>query len=234
LVRPKSALLDETRREQLKEMLPVRITALEIQKKDATRVSIFVEDVFLLGLQLHIAQKLGLRKGMLLDKALLQAIESESIREAVRTWMLHLLGNKSYSIAQLRKKAMSAGYVESMVEEIIQEFIVRGWLNDEEFARAFVRDKTKFQKWGPNKIRQQLQQNGVSSHFIGLVLQDEIDPADQKDLVVSLVLKRKQHFLRETDKNKRKKKIIDYLLRKGFDHNSVFSRLETITQQLES
>lgn len=234
MIKPKPQLWDDERRGQVMAMLPATISSVEVQKKDSNRFSLFVDGAFLLGLPIPLVEKLGLRKGSVLNKPLVGLIESEVMRDGIRSWLLHLLGKRSYSYKQLLSKSIQSAYDKQVVESILHEFIERGWVDDEAFARAFVRDKSRFQKWGPNKIRQHLQQTGVNSTITDAVMKAEINKEDQQDMLVELVMKRSAHFLREPDQNKRKKKIIDYLLRKGFDFGSIFSKLETVIKQLES
>jgi len=213
-------------------MLPVRITALEVQKNDPSRISVFGKEKFLFGISIHTSQKLGLHNGFELTLETLREIESAAHFDSIRNWLLILLGKKPYSRHLLAEKCKKDGYPPIVYMQILDEFENRGWIDDESYARAFANDKFRFQKWGPQKIRTNLLQKGVSEAISRSVISDLIDVTDQVDMLKVLIEKKKNHFLREPDLLKRKKKVINYLLSKGYDQNIVFSSYEKLIQEL--
>jgi SOS response regulatory protein OraA/RecX len=55
-----------------------------------------------------------------------------------RSYMLVLIGQKDYSVATLTQKSIEKGYLESTVEQIIQEFTAKKWVDDERMANNIV------------------------------------------------------------------------------------------------
>lgn len=60
--------------------------------------------------------------------------------------------------AKLRLKGLSAGDIDRIITSLIE----RRFIDDERFARAYVRDKVTFALWGVRKIALGLRQKGVS------------------------------------------------------------------------
>jgi regulatory protein len=232
-LKPKSELFDAESRQEILNLLPVQITAIEIQKKNPNRVSVFGDTKFLFGLSLHASQKIGLHVGFELNEESFHEIEMVGHYDSIRTWLLLLLGKRAYSRYQLFEKCKKDGYPQTVTNQILDEFEERGWLNDESFARAYANDKFRFQKWGPQKIRIILRQKGISDTISRSVTSELIDKTDQIEMLRLLIDKKKNHFLREPDFLKRKKKVLDYLLRKGYDQNIVFSNYDRIMQELQ-
>jgi regulatory protein len=232
--KPKAQLFDDERRQEILDLLPVVISGIQVQVNDTSRISIFAHNKFLLGLPVHVCNRLGISKGVELDENTFWKIESEIQRDAIRSWLLNLLAKKPYSRKQLVGKCKDAGYGLEVVNEILDEFESRKWIDDHAYALSFARDKAEFQRWGPAKIKQHLQKNGIDSETASVALKKVTTKDEQFEAVCTLIEKRKLHFLRESDIRKRKKKIVDYLLRKGYDGDVIFANIESIMDLLHS
>lgn len=231
--KPKPELFEDERRQQIIDQLPAVVSKIEVQKKDSGRFSVFIDgSTFLFGLPIHLCERIGISKGFQLNEANINQIESEILRDSIRSWLLQLLAKRTYSRKQLERKCKEADYSTLVTNDILNEFEDRKWIDDEAYARAFVRDKSEFQRWGPAKIRQHLQKNGISKEIATRIIPELIGKDDQKQTISTLIEKRKRHFLREQDLLKRKKKMIDYLLRKGYDSNIVFGSIDTLINNL--
>ena len=144
-----------------------------------------------------------------------------------------MLSRRTHARYELKTKALRKGYPADTVQQLLQKLEENGWVNDEEFAQSFVHDKFKFQRWGPVKIRSKLRSLGISQGIIERVLQGIEENIDDFHVLKQLVVKRKAHFLREQDLQKRKRKVANYLLRKGFSSDTVFNCLEQLLKELE-
>ncbi|NJW55931.1 regulatory protein RecX, partial [Salinimicrobium oceani] len=91
---------------------------------------------------------------------------------------------------------------------------------EERFARSFVRGKFRIKKWGRHKIIQELRLREISSPIIKLAL-TEISEKEYKSTLYTLAEK-KLNLLREINPMKRKKKLTDHLLQKGYEAGLVF------------
>lgn len=109
------------------------------------------------------------------------------------------------------------------VEGITADLILGGYLNEERFARAFVRGKYLHNHWGRNKIVRHLKSKRVSEPCIRLGLQ-EIDDDHYLNKLNDL-LEAYDSKLKESNVYVRKRKIADHLIRKGFESNLVWDRL---------
>ncbi len=111
-------------------------------------------------------------------------------------------------------------------EEIIVKLIQHGFLNEERFAKTFAYDKFHLQKWGKYRIERELKFREVSDYLIKKGLQ-EIDEEDYLNTFHQLLEKRIA-LVKEKNPLKKKKKIADYLLRKGFESTLVYKHLQKI------
>lgn len=105
-------------------------------------------------------------------------------------------------------------------EQIIMKLMLEGFLNEERFARSFVRGKFRIKKWGRNKIKQELKFREISAPLIKIAF-TEIDEEIYLSTLSELAEK-KLNLIKELDPIKRKKKLINYLLQKGYEPQLIF------------
>ncbi|GAB5408075.1 MAG: hypothetical protein BalsKO_04400 [Balneolaceae bacterium] len=218
-------------REEVVQLLPASISSISVQKKNTFRFSIFVEEQFLIGVSDSTLNKLNLSKGVLLTPSLLDEIVEKENNWAIREYFFRLLGRRDHTRNELRDKAKKKDFHSESIEQILNEFTEKKYINNLSFARKFVRDKFEFNKWGANKIRSELFKKGVSEKEITIALQ-EIDSKDNIETIKNLIKKNKRKFQR-ADSSKRKKKIFDFLLRKGYDLNTILKRMPTLLAIIE-
>lgn len=111
-------------------------------------------------------------------------------------------------------------------EHILLHLLEHNFLNEERFSRSFARGKFRIKKWGKERIVRELKFRDISAYNIKSALK-EIDEEEYIKTLYELVEK-KNASVKETNKFKRKKKIADYLLYRGFESNLVYEALKTI------
>ncbi|NGP77204.1 hypothetical protein G3570_11200 [Balneolaceae bacterium YR4-1] len=208
--------------------LPARITSISVQKKNKERYSIYVEEGFLVGVSESTLIDLKLAKGVEVTPQLFQKIQREEGRFAIKSYILKLLGRRDHARKELLTKARKKDYPEEVVITILDELEEKGYINEESFAEKFTADKFNLNQWGPSKIKAHLYKKGISSHIIEKSIANYFEDVELKETYKNLVLKRKRRFLKEENLLKRKKKIFDYLNRKGFKPNSIFKHMDEL------
>lgn len=75
------------------------------------------------------------------------------------------------ALDKLRQWGIS--HVESIA--IVQKLIDRRFIDDERFARVYVRDRVNNARWGVNKILVSMRQKGIDNEIIRMALEEELD-----------------------------------------------------------
>ena len=119
---------------------------------------------------------------------------------------------------EVRTKLATFDMPDSEKEEIVKLLVDEGCLDDERYASTFVRSKIHLKKWGVNKIRMALKIKGINDEVISNAL-SEIDPEIYKEELIK-VLKAKK--INETDPYKRKAKLAQYAIQKGYEPGLVW------------
>lgn len=106
------------------------------------------------------------------------------------------------------KKLKSLDVDSLTISKIICELEKMGYINEEEYVRAYVRQNIKAQKYSIYEIEQKLLQKGIKKCIIELEL-DKLKDSDYEPLVVERLLESK---LKKTEDMK----AANYLYRRGF------------------
>ncbi len=111
-------------------------------------------------------------------------------------------------------------------EKIILHLLERDFLNEERFAKAFARGKFRIKKWGRQRIIRELKYKGISKYNIDTALK-EISDTDYLNTFHELADKKYQSIT-ESNKNKKKKKLIDYLLYRGWESHLIYDKVNEL------
>lgn len=145
--------------------------------------------------------------------------KSYTVKEATHKLIQYCV-YRDRSQKEVEEKLREMRMIPQACEQIIIKLMQENFLNEERFARSFVRGKFRIKKWGRIKIKQQLKFKEISSPLIKIAL-TEIDEKDYYNTLVELAEK-KVVLIRENDPFKKKQKLINYLLQKGYESSLVF------------
>lgn len=130
---------------------------------------------------------------------------------------------------EVRIKLAERGISGTVAEELIATLILEGFLNEERYARAFVRGKYRLKKWGRNKIIHELKFRNISLNCIQSGLK-EIDGDEYWNLLLQ-VAEKKWQSLKEGDDLKKKYKVQLYLIARGFEQDLVQMAIKEIVSE---
>jgi regulatory protein len=124
---------------------------------------------------------------------------------------------------EVRDKLKEWGVFGDDSEEVIAELIQQNYLNEERFAKSFAGGKFRVKGWGKRKIKQHLQQRGISGYNLDQAMK-EIAPDDYRETLADL-LDKKRRSIRDDNPLVVKQKLIRYALSKGYESDLIFSVL---------
>ncbi|MEJ1221236.1 regulatory protein RecX [Sediminicola sp. 1XM1-17] len=109
------------------------------------------------------------------------------------------------------------------IDQIVVHLIDHNFLNEERFAMSYARGKFHIKKWGRNRITQELKLREISKYNIKKAL-TQLDTPAYLDTLDALAKKR-LGAIRETNIQKRRKKLADYLLYRGWESHLVYDKI---------
>ncbi len=113
------------------------------------------------------------------------------------------------------------------INHIVTHLIQNDYLSETRFAKSFARGKFRIKKWGKNRITKALKQREISTFNIQIALA-EIEETAYLNTLDELVRK-KWSQISDTPLQKRKKKLINYLLYRGWESHLVYEKIRELT-----
>ncbi|MEG9327729.1 regulatory protein RecX [Salinimicrobium catena] len=153
--------------------------------------------------------------------------KSYTLKEAT-VKLMQYCAYRDRSQKEVEDKLLEMRMIPEAREQIIIKLMQEDFLNEERFARSFVRGKFRIKKWGRIRIRQELKLREISSPIIKLAM-TEINEDDYRETLIELAEK-KLKLLREPNKLKRRKKLSDHLLQKGYEAGLVFDLTSSLIE----
>ena len=135
-----------------------------------------------------------------------------------------LLSYRQRSIAEVVQRLKRKGFALSIIQRTVEHLQELKLLNDQEFARFWIRSKTAADPVGWSLLRYQLKQKGVATEIIQQAALDFQAEHDEFDLARRLVASRRKRYLK-LNPQKRKKRLYDYLRRRGFNQAAIYQAL---------
>ena len=115
---------------------------------------------------------------------------------------------------EMRDKMRRWELDETVQNRIIDRLIKERYIDDERYARAFVKDKIRYNKWGRRKVKQGLWQKRIDADIQQRVL-DEIDDKEYLDVLRPL-LKQKRKSIKAANDYELNQKLMRFALGRGF------------------
>jgi regulatory protein len=132
-----------------------------------------------------------------------------------------LLGRGSTLLHELRRKLWNKDYEQKLIDEVIEDLQKKGYLDDKEFIRAFVAEKTKTKSWSTKKIKSELLKRGIDSKLIDSMLNAQTVESDIENAMKLANKKYEVLLKRKLEPKELRNKLSTYLFSKGFDYDLI-------------
>ena len=212
-------------------LAPGAITRLVAQQKNPNRVSVFIDEAFAFGVHVDLVVEFGLHKGKVLEVEAQQQIVSADRVRAARETALGYLGYGARTEREVRQKLIRSGFEEDVAEDTVARLRELGYLDDAAYARSYVQARFRNRGYGPGRLRGDLLRRGIAAALIDAVLDDLTEQEDMLEAARRHAEKRWPRLAHETDAQKRRKKLSDYLVRRGFSYETARRVIDDLENQ---
>jgi regulatory protein len=127
---------------------------------------------------------------------------------------------------EVREKLKSMGMIPLAIDELLDYLIQENFLNEERYAKSFARGKFKIKSWGRIRISRELKAMEVSDYCIKKAL-TEINSEDYVNTFNKLSEK-KAESLSNYPIQIQKKKLMDYLMYRGWESSMIFDKINEL------
>ena len=153
--------------------------------------------------------------------------KSFTIQE-IQSKMEHYCSYQERCYKDVDNKLNSFSLIPEAREKILTYLIENNFINEERFAKSFARGKHNYKNWGKNRIIQELKFRDISQRII----QSALAELSEDDYLENFNTLAKKHWqsIKERKGPKKSKKFVDFLLRKGFESNLIFEKLNDLNK----
>jgi regulatory protein len=128
--------------------------------------------------------------------------------------------------SEIKSKLVSLGAEENQCKLIIDHLSKTNFFNQKRFVEAFVIGKLRSNKWGRIKIKSALIQKQIEKELINQSLYSFIDSDEYNETLKYLFERKSNELANESDKWKKKEKIVRFLSSKGFEYDLIMDLFE--------
>ena len=123
---------------------------------------------------------------------------------------------------EVKQKLKEMHMIPEVIDHIIVHLLEHNFLNEERFAKTFVRGKFRIKKWGKYRLTLELKKRDISKHNINLAISQISN--DEYLEIFNELSEKKAISLSGVNKWEKKKKLIDYLLYRGWESHLVYAK----------
>ena len=207
------------------------ITEITRQVKNPDRYNIFIDSEFAFGINGVELLHHKLVVGMKIDQSLFDKLQNELEFAKVRDAAVGYLGYRQRSIKEMRNKLAAKEFSQANIDRVVDLLIKGGYLDDVQFAAAFIGQKSKMSNQGKRKIVAELLHKGVAKDDIVAAYNQVFDEEEKEgDLEAALRALGKKLRNRSIDDikgdPKEVQRLMAFLARRGFSYDVVRAALK--------
>jgi regulatory protein len=205
-----------------------RVTAIGEGKRRKRRVNIFLDDKFAFSLEAEVALKEGIKVGQELSEGDIEALTGAELSQRCYDAALRYLDYRPRSQTELKQRLARRGFDEETVAATLSRLQELGLVDDLAFARFWQENRQAFSPRSRWLVRRELKQKGVADEVIEKVLAN----ADDEDGAYRAAMT-KARKLPASDYEGFRKRLGDYLKRRGFGYGVIKNTLKKVWEEVK-
>jgi regulatory protein len=209
----------------------MRITRIEAQKKRRGRRNVYADGQFVLGLSDETVLRAGLRTGDEVSPDRLASLREMEERQRTRRTALRYLSTRPRTERELRDRLREAECGDTDIAAVLADLQQAGLVNDEEFARSYVRDALAHRPAGRKLLRQKMLLLGLEKTLVEAVLAELLQAGSQEESALSSArryLAKKPAPQNREERQKLCSLVAAHLARRGFSWETITSVLQAV------
>ena len=151
----------------------------------------------------------------------MQSKKTYTVQEATKK-LEHYCAYQERCHQEVKQKLESMHMIPQAIDVIIVHLLKHNFLNEERFAKTFVSGKFKIKRWGRRRLTFELKKKDISKVNINQALKT-IENKEYIEVFNDLAEK-KANSIKESNVYKKRKKLIDYLLYRGWESHLVYEK----------
>ncbi len=207
------------------------ITKIIRKKSRQALYSVSVDGAKAFELNADVLGKFGLRVGDELSDKDIERILVEEARFRAQRLAVNYLSYRPRSSREITRHLARKGFGKDLARIVAQNLEKAGLINDAQFAAMFVRDRIKRRPVGRALLRRSLHEKGIAPQIVEQVLNHALSDETQQEAARELASKRlrlHQSSFAKLDTAHKKKRLLEYLLRRGFSNDVAIKTVRAV------
>ncbi|MGQ0570437.1 MAG: regulatory protein RecX [Armatimonadota bacterium] len=163
----------------------LHVVSIGVSQRDPSSCRVTIQGVGTLSLDTKTVDALGLAENTPVDPTLLERTKDAAARHEARAIAIRLLERRLRSRAELQVALRRRGVPADAAVAVIGDLKRGGWVDDTQFARAWVRDRLALLPCGPRRLRSELMAKGVAVQVADEVITALLPPAREDELALA-------------------------------------------------
>ena len=205
-----------------------KITALRFGKGRSKKVNVSLDGRHAFNLELDVVIKERLKVGQEISAAQVEALKKAGYQQRCYNAAARLLGYRPRSEHEMKQRLNQHGFDNDTIRAVLARLKEQGLVDDGNFARFWRDNRQSFSPRSQWLIRVELRQKGVPDEIINQVV-SSIDDAGN----AYLTAKKKAVSLTITDYQDFRRRLGEYLKRRGFNYSVIIKTIERLWQERE-
>jgi regulatory protein len=182
--------------------------------------------------------KFKVKVGKQLTEEQIKEIKSESEVILAKEIAYRFISYKPRTLKEVSDKLKAKGFQSDLVSKVVEELKNYGFINDLEYARNFVLNRSRSKTLGELALRRELLSKGISSEIVDEVLSERENLIDEFEIALDLAqgkLKQiKSLKKRKKGRDEYKRRIYEFLLRRGFKFETINRVMREVFDDFEN
>jgi len=145
----------------------------------------------------------------------------------VKAAALRFLRIRPRSIGELKEKLKIKGFSQDEIKTVVQDLTASGFLDDRAFTKSWINYRLA-RPFGFRRIILELKDKGIDQDIIDQAIAQVQDSVNLDAVITDLAQRRWQRLPSALDPAKKKKRVLDFLLRRGFEADIVLKILKKL------
>ena len=141
---------------------------------------------------------------------------------------MKLLDIRKRSVFEMKNRLRRKEFEEEIINEVIKELFEYGYLNDEEFAEAYINDRINFNPRGSFLVKKELREKGIAENIVNEKIKELFPEEKEMELAKKAAEKKRETLNKDLEKNKIYQKTGSYLQGKGYSAYIIREVLEDV------
>lgn len=199
---------------------------LNFKEGKGDKIHVLVDGEYYFTVDRNYFALMGIYQGKEVDREELALLGQQADKRRAYNCAVGYLSRRDHSARELLLKLRQKGYKES-AEYAVEKLENEGYVDDERFARMYVRELINIKKYGKRRIEQELYRKGIDREIVSLIMEETEFDTDELCALIN------RKYYRYLSDEKGINKTVAALMRMGYSFSEIKSALCRVAEDEE-